>query len=184
MINWWLDLPTAGMFAVLLAFYAATGAFLVWLTASSPAHGKIKSLTGVVGPFISTVSVLFSLLTGFLASDISDRNRQAWKAVHGESSAAETLNTLSRASASDMAQIQPSLRYYLQSALAQDWPRMADGDSSPETDAALEVLLHEVSDPKVAQVDRPGGAYRAAQHGDPHPRLPRRPPRAGVRPHQ
>jgi hypothetical protein len=150
-INWWLDLPTAGMFAVLLAFYATTGAFLVWLTASSPLHGRIKSLTGVVGPFISTVSVLFSLLTGFLASDISDRNRQAWRAVHSESSAAETLNTLSRVSAADMAQIQPALRYYLRSALTQDWPQMALGDSSDETDAAFEVLLHEVSAPKVAQ---------------------------------
>jgi hypothetical protein len=149
-INWWLDLPSVGMFAVLLAFYAATGACLVWLTASSPLHGKIKSLTGVVGPFIGTVSVLFSLLTGFLASDIADRNRQAWRAVHGESSAAETLNTLSRVSASDMAQIRPALRLYLQSVLAQDWPQMAEGDSSDETDAAFEVLLHEVSDPKVA----------------------------------
>jgi hypothetical protein len=152
LINWWLDLPTAGMFAVLLGFYAATGAFLVWLTASSPAHGKIKSLTGVVGPFISTVSVLFSLLTGFLASDISDRNRQAWKAVHTESSAAETLNTLSLASASDMTRIRPPLRGYLQSVLTRDWPRMAEGDSSPDTDAAFEALLREVSDPKVAQV--------------------------------
>ncbi|BAR98333.1 DUF4239 domain-containing protein [Blastochloris viridis] len=152
MINWWLDLPSVGMFVVLIGFYAATGSFLVWLTAFSPVHGKIHSLNGVVGPFIGTVSVMFSLLTGFLASDISDRNRQAWRAVHSESSAAETLNTLGRVSASELAQIQPSLRYHLQSVLTQDWPQMAKGDSSPDTDAAFEVLLHEVSDAKVAQV--------------------------------
>ncbi|KAA5603048.1 DUF4239 domain-containing protein [Blastochloris sulfoviridis] len=155
MIESWLDLPTAGMFAVLVAFYAATGTLFVWLTSSSPVHGKFKTFVGVAAPFISTVSVLFSLLTGFLASDISDRNRQAWRAVHSESSATETLHTLSLTAGDDMARIRGPLRVYLQSVLTDDWPRMADGDRAPDTDAAFEALLREVSNPKVAQAAGP-----------------------------
>lgn len=151
MINTWLDLSTAGLFGGLILFYALTGTLLVWLTHASPVNGTIRSLTGVVAPFISTVSVLFSLLTGFLAGDIADRNRQAWRAVHGESSAAETLHTLSRASVSDMPRITPPLETYLRSVVTDDWPKMAAGEHSPATDAAFEVLLREVADPAIGQ---------------------------------
>src|SRR3982074_1665547 len=85
MINAWLDLPVAALFAVLIVFYALTGALILWLCVCSPLRAKILTMTGVVAPFFSAVSVLFALLTGFLASDVGDRNRQAWRAVHTES---------------------------------------------------------------------------------------------------
>ncbi|WP_456720493.1 MULTISPECIES: bestrophin-like domain [unclassified Bradyrhizobium] len=38
----------------------------------------------MVAPFFGTVGVLFAFLTGFLANDITGRNRQAARAVNSE----------------------------------------------------------------------------------------------------
>ena len=86
MINAWLSFPAAALFGVLIVFYALTGALISWLCVRSPLRATILTMAGVVAPFFGAVSVLFALLTGFLASDVGDRNRQAWRAVHAESS--------------------------------------------------------------------------------------------------
>jgi hypothetical protein len=150
MINAWLDFPTTGLFAALIAFYVLTGALISWLCVGSPLRAKIQTVTGVVAPFFTAISVLFALLTGFLANDVGDRNRQAWRAVHSESSAAAGVYTLSVASASDMAAIRLALHDYLQSVLRDEWLAMAEDGASPKTDAALGALLRELSDPKIA----------------------------------
>src|SRR5215470_2911042 len=98
MIDAWLDLPTFGLFAVLILFYGITTAIIVWICSYSPLRGRILTLAGVVAPFFTAAGVLFALLTGFLGSDVGDRNRQAWRAVNGETSAASAIHTLSLAS--------------------------------------------------------------------------------------
>src|SRR4051812_28698844 len=150
MISAWLDLPAAALFAVLAGCYALTGALISWLCVCSPLRPKILTMSGIVAPFFGAVSVLFALLTGFLANDVGDRNRQAWRAVHTESSAAASLHTLSVASASDMAAIRVALRDYLQSVTRDEWQSMADDGASAKTEAALAALLRELSDPKIA----------------------------------
>ncbi|MGZ6007129.1 MAG: bestrophin-like domain [Rhizomicrobium sp.] len=150
MINAWLDLPAAALFAVLIVFYGLSGALISWLCVRSPLRAKIQTMSGVVAPFFGAVSLLFALLTGFLASDVGDRNRQAWRAVHTESSAAMSVHTLSVASASDMAASRAALRDYLQSVVRDEWRAMAEDGASSKTDTALAALLRELSDPKIA----------------------------------
>lgn len=152
MIYAWLDLPTLALFAVLSLFYGATAAAIYWLFFRSPVRGRIHTWNGVVAPFFGATGILFALLTSFLASDIGDRNRQAWRAVHTEASAATSLATLSIASVADMAAIRAALRTYLQSAVVDEWPSMTDRGGSPKTEAAQAALLSEVSDPKIAGV--------------------------------
>jgi hypothetical protein len=149
-INAWLELPTIALFALLILFYGSTAALISWLCFRSPLRGRIATLVGVVAPFFGAAGILFALLTGFLASDVGDRNRQAWRAVHGESSAAASLYTLSIASVSDMAAIRADLRDYLQSVIKDEWPHMAENGGSPKTEAALSALLAELSHPKIA----------------------------------
>jgi hypothetical protein len=149
-INAWLELPTLALFVALILFYALTGATIWWLCFRSPLRRKIHTLTGVVAPFFGAVGILFALLTGFLAADIGDRNRQSWRAVHGEASAAASIYTLSIASVSDMAGIRAALRDYLQSAVADEWPHMAENGGSSKTETALSILLTELSHPKIA----------------------------------
>ena len=150
MISAWLDLPTVALFAVLILFYGSITALIVWLTAVSPLRAWIQSLSGVVAPFFAASSVLFALLTGFLASDVGDRNRQAWQSVNRESTAALTAYTLSIASTSDMTAIRTALRDYLQSVVKDEWRSMADNGASPKTDVAFAALLRQVSDPAIA----------------------------------
>ncbi|RAI40293.1 DUF4239 domain-containing protein [Rhodoplanes roseus] len=151
MINGWLTLPAWALFGILVAFYTATAALIAWLVMASPVSSWIKSFTGVVAPFIAAVSVLFSLLTGFLAGDIADRNRQAWRAVNGEASAIVMLNTLSLAAVTDMSAIRAQLKAYTDSVLKHEWAVMAEGRRSPATGAALRELLRHAADPAIAR---------------------------------
>lgn len=151
MINAWLDLPVTALFAILTVFYAASGALMVWLAVASPLRDWVKSFTGVAAPFIGAVSVLFSLLTGFLAGDIADRNRQAWRAVNAEASGVVMLNTLSLAAVSDMSAIREQLRSYGQSVLKDEWASMAFGLPAPATGTALRDLLRLAADPAISR---------------------------------
>jgi len=150
MIDAWLDLPTFGLFAVLILFYGITTAIIVWTFSCSPLRARILTLTGIVAPFFAATSVLFALLTSFLGNDVGDRNRQAWRAVNAETTAASAVHTLSVASKSDMQDIRAALRDYLQSVIKDEWPQLGSNGASAKTDAAYARLLQEVSDPNIA----------------------------------
>lgn len=160
MINAWLELSTIPLFALLILFYGSTAALVFWLCFRSPMRKWVHSFSGVVAPFFGATGLLFALLTGFLAGDVGDRNRQAWRAVHSESSAAASVYTLSIASASDMAAIRAALRDYLQSVIRDEWAHMSDNGGSSKTEAALAMLLAELSHPKIAS--EAGQAVHAA----------------------
>lgn len=151
MINCWLDLPAIALFAILVLFYTATAALMAWLAFRSPVGPWIRSFTGVVAPFIATVGVLFSLLTGFLASEIADRNRQAWRAVTAEASSIVMLNTLTVAAAADMGAIRAQLRAYVETVLNDEWATMVDGHRSVPTGTALRELLRLAAAPAIAR---------------------------------
>jgi len=151
MIRAWLDLPSFGIFATLALLYFGTALALAAVTFRSPLTGPIKSLGGVVAPFFSSVAILFGLLTGFLANDVGDRNRQAVRAVQTEVGELRNLYTLSVASASDMSAIRIALKAYVNSTIHDEWPSIVHGDTSPRTDAAYDSLLREVSDPAITR---------------------------------
>lgn len=151
MIETWLDLPTAGLFAVLAAFYLATGAAIVWVDFGAVIGPKMRKFDGVVAPFFGAVGIVFALLTGFLANDISERNRQAVRAVQTEASELRSVHTLSVASVSDMRAIRAALSEYVKSLIKDEWPAMVQDRESPATSAAYDALLREVTDPKIAQ---------------------------------
>ena len=160
MIRAWLELPAIGIFLTLLALFYGTAAVLLVATFRSPLSPAIRGLTGLVAPFFSSVAVLFALLTGFLASDISERNRQAFRTTQIEAGELRNIYTLSVASASDMQSIRNGLKSYIASVVTQEWPAMADGRLSPQTDASYDALLREVSNPSIARSS--GNAVHAA----------------------
>lgn len=149
MIEAWLDLPAIGVFAVLTAAYGTVAVAIVWLC-FGPAGYSIRRFDGVVAPFFGAVSVLFALLTGFLASDVGDRNRQAARAVQAEAGELRNLFTLSVASATDMRAIRTAWNVYVRADIADDWPAMENGAAAASVDNAYEELLREVSDPRIA----------------------------------
>lgn len=151
MIRAWLDLPPAGIFAVLVVLYFGMTLLLAAATFCRPLNKSVQSLNGVVAPFFNGVAILFALLTGFLANDIAVRGRQAYSAVHAEAGELRNVHTLSVASASDMRTIRAALKTYVNSVVTEEWPAMDEMRSSPATAAAYDNLLHEVSMPSIAK---------------------------------
>lgn len=151
MLHTVFDLPLTGLFPVLAIPYVLSAYVIFWVSQRSRLKGKVQTLSGIVAPFFGSVGILFGLLTGFLASDISDRNRQATRAMLSESDGLHTTQTLSVASVGDMATIREALRAYAQSILRDEWPHMEDG-RSVKTEAAFGELLRRVSDPAIAKV--------------------------------
>jgi hypothetical protein len=151
MIRAWVDLSAPGIFALLAVLYFGVTLLLTVIAFHSPVKGPLQSITGVVAPFFNSVAVLFALLTGFLANDISDRSRQSVRAVQTEASELRNLYTLSVASASDMHTIRAKWKTYVTSVVSQEWPAMAHGRLSPPTYVAYDDLLREVSNPAIAK---------------------------------
>jgi len=160
MIKAWLDLPAFGIFATLCILYYGITIALFGLVFRSRLGAPIQSFNGLVAPFFSSVAVLFSLLTGFLANDVGDRNRQAVRAVQTEAGELRNVSTLSVASASDMTEIRIALKGYVNSAVHEEWPAIMSGQTSPRTDAAYDSLLREISDPSLTR-DASGAVHAA-----------------------
>lgn len=160
MIRAWLELPTIGIFLSLTVLFYGMAALLALAAFRSSLAGLIRALEAPVAPFFSSVAVLFALLAGFLANDISERSRQAFRATQVEAGELRNIYTLSVAAASDMQSIRTALKDYVTSVATQEWPAMADGRMSPPTDAAYDGLLREVSNPAIARSS--GNAVHAA----------------------
>jgi len=151
MLNNWFDLPLGLLFIVVAIPYVLAAAIIYWSSQCRPFRGKVQTLSGVVAPFFASVGLLFGLLTGFLANDISDRNRQAARALLTEADGLHTVQTLSIASATDMSAIRDALHAYAESVLKDEWPRMADDGRAVKTELAFTELLKQVSDPAIAR---------------------------------
>jgi len=151
MIRAWLELNTFGIFATLCALYYGAALVLVFLAFASPLRGPIRQLNGIVAPFFSCVAILFGLLTGFLASDVGERGRQAARSVQAEASEIHNVYALSVAAPSDMTDIRTALKVYVNSVLKDEWPAMTADKISPRTDAAYDSVLREVSEPGITR---------------------------------
>jgi hypothetical protein len=145
----WLDLPVWLIFASLGGVFAGAVLLLVLLTNLSWTRpGMLRLGTGVVPTYFSAISVLLALLTGFVANDAWERQRQAARVVQNERSNLLATHDLSLATVSDMAEIRAALVAYAEALVTDEWPRMTDGQSSPRAGAALGQLMTAAADPK------------------------------------
>lgn len=160
MIKAWLDLPILELFAVLITLYATTGAVIVIASFSPATVMPMRRVEGVVAPFFGTVGVLFAFLTGFLANDITDRNRQAARAVQSEAAELRNIYAVSHASVSDMASLRSVVAKYVAALVDDEWPAMAQDQKADSPGPAYDALLRVVSDPQIAQTA--GGAVQTA----------------------
>lgn len=160
MIRAWLELPPAGIFLTLSILYFGAIITLRILFFNSPLKRPMQSLHGIVPPFFGAISVLFALLTGFLANDITDRSRQASHAIQTEAGELHNVFTLSIAALADMAPIRDALKTYAISVTTDEWSAMEKGHQSPHVSVAYDDLLKKVSDPGIARSS--GNAVHAA----------------------
>ncbi|KQT99043.1 hypothetical protein ASG60_04895 [Methylobacterium sp. Leaf469] len=145
----WLDFPVWLIFTSLGGVFAGATGLLVLLTNSRRTRPILLRLgTGMVPAYFTAISVLLALLTGTVANDAWERQRQAGRVVQNERSNLLAAHDLSLATVSDMSEIRAALVTYANALILDEWPKMTDGLSSPVAGAALGRLMAVSADPK------------------------------------
>lgn len=145
----WLDLPVWGIFGALAAAYALSAALIHRLCFAGGGKPRLQSLTGIVAPFFGSVAVMFSLLTGFLANDVWDRDKQAARTVLAERDGLLSVHAISRATPSNLTELQQAAQHYAQALIEDEWPRMLQQGASDTAGRALLEVLTQASSPQV-----------------------------------
>ena len=145
MIDAWLSLPPPALILVLTAFYSASALMLIRLSFGALAGPWVRSFRGVVAPFIGAIVIIFSILVGFLASDVWDRNRRAAATVRGEGANLVSLHALAAALGTPHVAIDRAIRAYAIAVIDMEWPSMENGEAAPEAEAAQDALLETVA---------------------------------------
>jgi hypothetical protein len=145
----WLDMPTWGIFGSLIGLFAGSAILIHWLCFGEATRARSTAFSGVVAPFFGSVAVLFALLTGFLANEVWDRNRQANRVILAERDGLMAIHAITIATVSDMTGIRTAAQRYASALIHREWPHMAHQEHSPEAGQELLDLLSLVSDPQV-----------------------------------
>lgn len=84
----------------IVLFFLGSALSLSWLVLRSPWRVRLKGLCHGSSDLIMLLSLLFSLMIGFLASEIENRNEKAASTVGAEANALQSLASILRASPS------------------------------------------------------------------------------------
>ncbi|MDQ6702420.1 MAG: DUF4239 domain-containing protein [Pseudomonadota bacterium] len=150
MIDAWLSLPLPALILILAAFYSASALVLIRLSFGALVGPWVRSFQGVVAPFVGAIAIIFSILTGFLANDVWDRNERAAATVRGEGANLVSLHALAAAFGTPHVAIDRAIRAYAAAVIDKEWPRMENGEAAPEAEAAQDELLQTVAQSDVA----------------------------------
>ena len=145
LIDAWLSLPLPALILILVGFYGASALVLIRLSFGAAVGPWARSFRGVVAPFVGAIVTIFSILTGFLASDVWDRNQRAAATVRGEGASLVSLHALAAALGAPHVAIDRAIRAYAIAVVDMEWPRMENGEASPEAEAAQDELLQTVA---------------------------------------
>lgn len=140
MIEIWLGMNNFAMAAIAFVLFFGHAAALHWVSFRAPFAAFVRSHSGIVAPFFTSVAVLFSLLLGFLANDVWERNRHGHRAVATEHEALTTLQALGRLTGAHAA-LDEATRAYAKAAAEREWPAMERQKAAPEAASALDDLL-------------------------------------------
>ncbi|MHC2088236.1 bestrophin-like domain [Methylobacterium sp. CM6244] len=149
MLTFWLDQPIWLIFGSLACLVLAWCLMLITLTNTKRTRPFIVGVsTGIAPAFVGVVSVLLSLLIGFVANDAWERQRQASRVVQTESAQARAVYNLSRSVSKDLPDFRILLADYIESIVDEEWPAMAKGGkASSRADHAFGKLLQAVVAP-------------------------------------
>jgi hypothetical protein len=150
LIDAWLSLPLPALILILAAFYSASALVLIRLSFGAWVGPSVRSFRGVVAPFAGAIVIIFSILVGFLANDVWDRNRRAAATVRGEGASLISLHALAAALGAPHFAIDRAIRAYATAVIDKEWPRMENGEAAPEAEAAQDELLQTVAQSEIA----------------------------------
>src|ERR1035437_3585154 len=121
-IEAWLSLPVWALLSALALFYLTTTGLLYWASFHGPSRIWIAGFRDVEGPVFGAAALLFAMLTGFVASDVWQRNDTAGRMVASEAEALVALQDLARAAGVDNAALHARIRDYAGLVVSEEWP--------------------------------------------------------------
>ena len=127
MIDGWLELPTPLLFLTLAIGFGAAASAMFALSFSRRTSAWARTFVGVAPSYFSAVATLLALMTGFVASDTWERQKQAARVLQSESDNVLAIYDLSLASAPDMAAVRDDLNEYVEAVISDEWYQMAAG---------------------------------------------------------
>jgi hypothetical protein len=147
MVDWLLNLPVLWMGVVILgAIYAFTAGLYLTITALAVGE-RARAFKAISPGILPPLSVIFALLTAFLASQDWGDAEKAAAAVNREASALRAVDLLGDAFPDDVnARLADLIRRYIEDAVNQEWPAMARGSATltlapPRMVEALKLVL-------------------------------------------
>nr|USU30112.1 DUF4239 domain-containing protein [Methylobacterium sp. OTU13CASTA1] len=149
LLGLWLDQPMWLMVGLIILFFVIVSGIMIAITALPFTRPTFLSVVdGVVPAFFSSISILLALLTGFVANDAWERQKQGAHVVEKERANLIAAFDLSIETASNMAGIRQALLTYTERVIDDEWAKMANGGQSSESaGAALSGLMRILADP-------------------------------------
>jgi len=145
----WLMLPGWVILLSLVMAYGITGVVIYRVSFGPGGRPRMASFAGIAPPFLGLPTVLFGLMSGFLASDVWDHSRQAARSLLDERDAALTIESIDQAMPASRAQLDSLVHAYVRAVLAEELP--SDNDrGAPVAKTALENLIREIARPEIA----------------------------------
>ena len=121
----------------------AVALLLFLLEARGPLAPALQKSLGLVGPYFTSVAILFGLMSALLMNDVWQKENAAHQSVQAEDDALRALFQLARTN--DLQELNPSLKAYAAAAARESPYSRAAPDARQKTDRAYEAIVSTVS---------------------------------------
>ena len=138
------------------AFVAVVGTFLAawaieWAMRRPQSEPFLRSIRGVVPPFINIIGVLFGLTLAFIANDTWSAHDRAMNAVYKESDSLRSISALAgKLPEASRVRVRAAIGDYVHAAVDVEWPLLGKREASPLATEKLDALLGVISADDVA----------------------------------
>jgi hypothetical protein len=129
--HWQIILSVATPAAVALTLFA--------LEARGPLAPALQRSLGLVGPYFTSVAILFGLMAALLMNDVWQKDNAAYQSVQAEDDALRALFQLARTN--DLPELKPLLKAYAAAAAKENPYSRAAPDARQQTDRAYEAIV-------------------------------------------
>lgn len=137
LIGWWLALPVPLMLATLLLVEVSCAAGMLWLVVGRRTRDFVRSICIAPPVVIVPITVMFSLLAGFLAAEIGQRDATAKHCVADEGRALMMIDAFTQTSRSRFDDVRNAARQYATIVVDEEFSRFGERGEIPAATAAL-----------------------------------------------
>lgn len=120
----------------------AVALLILILEKRGPLAPALQRTTGLVGPYFTSIAILFGLFTALLMNDVWRKDNAAWQSVQAEDDALRAILQLARANDIE-AELAPQIKAYVAAASRENPYSKATATARDDTDRAYEALLRQ-----------------------------------------